>query len=76
MKTNPEGEIVLSDTEKETILQGMRLLSIYCENLTGCAKCPFNKTVEYTDAATHCELRNYLPCCWTIPEKWQKEGDK
>ena len=77
MKINPEGDVVLTDTEKDIILQGARLLSMYCENLTGCKSCPFNK-VKYTDnegnTAKYCECREYLPCCWTIPEKWQEEG--
>ena len=75
MKINPEGDVVLTDTEKETILEGARLLSLYCENLTGCKACPFNK-VKFTDddiKIRACECREYLPCCWTIPEKWQEE---
>lgn len=77
MQTNPEGEIVLTETEKQIILEGARLLSVYCENLAGCLKCPFMK-VNFIDdngnVIRSCECRNYLPCCWTIPETWSTEG--
>ena len=67
MRTSADGEVILSETEQQTILEGMRLLSIYCENLTGCAACPFK-------ADDGCDLKNWLPCAWDIPDKWQKEG--
>lgn len=77
MLTNPEGEIVLTETEKQIILEGMRLLSVYCETLTGCASCPFmcERFVDDNgNVARSCECKESLPCCWTIPETWSKEG--
>ncbi len=35
MQTNAEGEIILTETEKQIILEGVRLLSLYCESLDG-----------------------------------------
>ena len=76
MRNNAEGDVILTDTEKQTILEGMRLLSVYCENLAGCLKCPFMK-VNFIDdngnVTRACECRNYLPCCWDVPEKWETD---
>ena len=76
MRNNAEGDVILTDTEKQTILEGMRLLSVYCENLAGCLKCPFMK-VNFIDdngnVTRACECRNYLPCVWDVPEKWESE---
>ena len=77
MQTNPEGEIVLTETEKQIILEGARLLSLYCESLDGCAACPFMRERLIDDAhnpVRTCECKEYLPCCWTIPETWSTEG--
>ena len=78
MQTNPEGEIVLTETEKRIILEGARLLSVYCESLTGCASCPF-MSASFIDGngneVRSCECRRFLPCCWTIPETWSKEDE-
>lgn len=77
MQTNPEGEIVLTETEKQIILEGARLLSLYCESLDGCAKCPFMSVsfIDYNgNEARSCECKKFLPCCWEIPETWSKEG--
>lgn len=77
MTINPEGDVVLSENEKQTILEGMRLLSIYCENLTGCNACPF-MCEKFIDTEGNkiraCECREYLPACWSIPDTWTKEG--
>lgn len=77
MQTNPEGEIVLTETEKQIILEGARLLSLYCESLDGCAACPFmsERFIDDNCAVRSCEFsKGYLPCCWTIPETWSEEG--
>lgn len=77
MNTNAEGAVMLNETEKETVLQGLRLMSVYCETRLGCAGCPFYLGYEIQkDGGTACELKNYLPCGWTLPDKWTKEGDK
>lgn len=79
MRTNADGEVILSETEQQTILEGMRLLSVYCENLTGCRECPFMRVKFIDDAGNKtraCECKSFMPCCWTIPDNWQKEdGD-
>lgn len=69
MRTNPEGDVILTETEQQTILEGMRLLSLYCENLTGCQECPF--CVD-----NGCDLKSWLPCAWTIPERWDKSNER
>ena len=77
MRTNADGEVILSETEQQTILEGMRLLSIYCENLTGCRECPFMRVKAIDDEGNKtraCECKSFMPCCWTIPDKWEKEG--
>lgn len=77
MQINPENDVILTEAEKQTILEGARLLSVYCENLTGCLKCPFRtpRTIDENDNVIYgCECRSFLPCCWSVPEKWQKEG--
>ena len=77
MKTDPEGAVVLNDTEKDIVIQGLRLMSLYCDSRLGCNSCPFFTSIhEQYGVTLTCEFKNYLPCAWTIPEKWQEEGDK
>ena len=74
MKTDPEGAVVLNDTEKDIVIQGLRLMSLYCDSRLGCRGCPFFLPDAEPNAA-HCEFKNFLPCAWTIPEEFE-EGQK
>ena len=71
-----EGTAVLTEDEKRTALEGARIIAEFCETNTGCAGCPFYLGYEIQkDGGTACELKNFLPCGWTIPETWQEGGD-
>lgn len=70
MRTDAEGQLELNETEKTEILEGLSLLSLYCESKLGCRGCPF------VNDPFGCGLKNFMPCCWTIPTTWQGEEDK
>lgn len=68
MKTDAEGAILLNDTEKEIVIKGLKLMSLFCDSRLGCKDCPFF-TGKSGEA---CELKSYLPCAWTIPDEFKR----
>lgn len=76
MKDN-NGYAVLTEDEKRKALEGARIIAEFCETNLGCRGCPFLTETPTPDPTTHALTCGMLtrPCCWTIPEKWQAEGD-
>lgn len=72
MTFDAEKNVILNDTEKQTILDGLKLLSLFCDNLTGCRHCPFFNSDDLTHA---CELKSWMPCAWTIPDEWKTKEE-
>lgn len=76
MRTTPDGKVIIAEIEKQTILEGLRLFSAYCECELECIECPFFKTSWTTDESMEihtCDIKDSLPCFWTIPTEWKKE---
>lgn len=72
MKFDAEGKVVFNETEKETVIEGLKLMAFYCDSGLGCGECPFfNPMLK----ARQCELNHFLPCAWTIPDTFE-EGKK
>lgn len=65
------GRTELTENEKATVLEGLRLMSVFCECNLGCGGCPFEVDPE-NKSAVRCYLKNSLPCCWDIPESWTR----
>lgn len=71
MNFDAEQNVILNETEKQTILEGLKLISLFCNNLTGCRECPF---FDPDETPRGCELKSWMPCAWTIPDEWKTKG--
>lgn len=69
-----EGNVELDKNEQATVLEGLRMLSLFCESNLGCNGCPFDRgELLARSGVVRCELRSH-PCAWDIPDKWEKRG--
>lgn len=71
MDFNINGECELNQTEQETVINGLKLLVLYCDSKIGCAGCPFFLGFKArNEGGDYCELKR-MPCLWDIPDTMQ-----